>query len=79
VGNISYKFAIGNHQKKFKKQINIKWNVRIKMVIQLSVFCKEMYFFNKYDWLTELRNNIENIVGVQNIYMCKKNEYDVYK
>ncbi len=33
---------------------------------------------NKYDWLSELCGNIEKIKNdniVQNIYMCKKNEY----
>jgi very-short-patch-repair endonuclease len=35
-------------------------------------------FFDKYDWLNELTNNINKIVSenkVQNIYMCKNNEY----
>ena len=35
-------------------------------------------FFDKYDWLQELTNNIDKIVSekkVQNIYMCKKDEY----
>ena len=35
-------------------------------------------FKNKYDWLDELSNNIEKISKeniVQNIYMCKNNEY----
>jgi len=35
-------------------------------------------FFDKYDWLQELTNNIDKIVlekKVQNIYMCKNNEY----
>jgi len=35
-------------------------------------------FYNKYDWLNELRENIEKISQenrVQNIYMCKNNEY----
>ena len=33
---------------------------------------------NKYNWLSELNENIENVTTgnrVQNIYMCKKNEY----
>ena len=32
----------------------------------------------KYDWLNELTNNIDKITQekiVQNIYMCKNNEY----
>jgi very-short-patch-repair endonuclease len=35
-------------------------------------------FKDKYDWLTELCENIEKITienRVQNIYMCKNNEY----
>ncbi len=35
-------------------------------------------FKDKYDWLTELCDNIEQITienRVQNIYMCKNNEY----
>jgi very-short-patch-repair endonuclease len=39
---------------------------------------QEDIFKNKYDWLSELTNNIENITNenrVQNIYMCKNNEY----
>ena len=37
---------------------------------------------NKYEWLSELQTNIEKIISeshVQNIYICKNNEYDVYK
>ncbi len=36
---------------------------------------------NKYDWLTELCRNIDKIAldnRVQNIYMCKMNEYKDY-
>ena len=39
---------------------------------------QEDVFFNKYEWFTELINNIEKITyekSVQNIYMCKKDEY----
>jgi very-short-patch-repair endonuclease len=35
-------------------------------------------FIDKYDWLTELCENIEKITNenrIQNIYMCKNNEY----
>ena len=45
---------------------------------------QEDVFKNKYDWLNELCENIENITNdnrVQNIYMCKKDEYkdfDIY-
>lgn len=37
--------------------------------------------FNRYDWLPELLANIEKIKTegiVQNIYMCKNNEYRVF-
>lgn len=35
-------------------------------------------FNDKYDWLTELRNNIESVKGITIIYMCKNDEYDPY-
>jgi very-short-patch-repair endonuclease len=37
---------------------------------------QEDVFFNKYNWLEELTNNINKICNeniVQNIYMCKNN------
>jgi len=37
---------------------------------------------NKYEWLSELQTNIEKVISdgkVQNIYICKNNEYNVYK
>jgi len=43
----------------------------------IRILQKDIYF-NKYDWLKELCENIEknsNEKIVQNIYMCKKNEY----
>lgn len=39
---------------------------------------QEDVYYNKYDWLNELCYNIEKITNenrVQNIYMCKNNEY----
>jgi len=39
---------------------------------------QEDVFKDKYDWLQELLKNIDKIVldkRVQNIYMCKNNEY----
>ena len=38
-------------------------------------------YHDKYNWLNELKENIEKIIiekKVQNIFMCKKNEYSVY-
>jgi hypothetical protein len=43
----------------------------------IRILQKDVYF-NKYDWLNELCENIEKISEenrVQNIYMCKNNEY----
>jgi len=38
-------------------------------------------FYDTYDWLMELRENIEKIIleqRVQNLYMCKDNEYAIF-
>ena len=43
----------------------------------IRILQKDVYH-NKYDWLSELINNIEKITNekiVQNIYMCKNDEY----
>jgi very-short-patch-repair endonuclease len=43
----------------------------------IRILQKDVYY-NKYDWLIELINNVEKITNeskVQNIYMCKNNEY----
>jgi very-short-patch-repair endonuclease len=40
---------------------------------------QEDVFYNTYNWLDELNQNIQRIIsegGTQNIYMCKNNEYD---
>jgi len=39
---------------------------------------QEDVFYDKYDWLFELHQNIEKIKTdriIQNIYICKNNEY----
>ena len=39
---------------------------------------QEDVYYNKYNWLQELKDNINKIIDdnrVQNIYMCKNNEY----
>jgi hypothetical protein len=39
---------------------------------------QEDVYKNKYDWLSELISNVDKIINeniVQNIYMCKNNEY----
>ena len=43
----------------------------------IRILQKDVYY-NKYDWLSELIKNIEKITNekiVQNIYMCKNDEY----
>jgi len=45
------------------------------ILLSIFYFC---FIINKYDWLKELCENIELITKenrVQNIYMCKNNEY----
>ena len=44
-------------------------------------------YYNKYDWVKELTEVIEKIksnisnndIKVENIYLCKKNEYKIYE
>jgi len=46
----------------------------------IRILQKDVYY-DKYDWLTELCRNIDKIAldnRVQNIYMCKMNEYKDY-
>jgi very-short-patch-repair endonuclease len=43
---------------------------------------QEDVFYDRYDWLNELNQNIEKIKNekiIQNIYMCKNNEYNVFE
>jgi len=42
---------------------------------------QEDVFYDSYDWLSELNDNIKNIIKnkkVQNIFMCKDNEYYIF-
>ena len=42
---------------------------------------QEDVYNDKYDWLTELNQNIEKIVTekkIQNIFMCKNDEYKIF-
>ena len=42
---------------------------------------QEDVFYDSYNWLDELKYNINKIKEenkIQNIYMCKNNEYDVF-
>lgn len=43
---------------------------------------QEDIWYNKYDWLYELKSNIKKIKNkntIQNIFICKNNEYLPYK
>lgn len=43
---------------------------------------QEDVYSNKYDWKTELTDNIKKIsklTSIKNIFMCKKNEYNIFK
>ena len=42
---------------------------------------QEDIFYDTYQWLEELKTNIEKLVSenkVQNIFMCKDNEYSIF-
>ena len=42
---------------------------------------QEDVYNNKYNWINELKETIEKIKTenkIQNIFMCKKNEYNLY-
>jgi very-short-patch-repair endonuclease len=70
-----YKWKTPEHNKHrdiFKMRCANKNNFSIIRIIQEDIFK------NKYNWLVELICNIEKITNenrVQNIYMCKNNEY----
>jgi hypothetical protein len=42
---------------------------------------QEDVLYDTYDWLIELKKNIEKIKNenkIQNIFMCYNNEYDIF-
>jgi very-short-patch-repair endonuclease len=58
-----------------------KMTCAIKQGISIIRILQEDVFLNKYDWKNELTHTIEYLRTVSEpkiIYMCKKNEYDVY-
>jgi len=64
-----------NKSDKFKEKCANDNNYSIIRLLQEDVFN------DKYNWLDELKNNIEKIKNeniIQNIYMCKNNEYDIF-
>lgn len=59
-----------------------KMNCAIEKGYSIIRLLQEDVYYKRYDWKYELLNTIEKIkqlkqVGI--VYMCKKNEYDVYK
>jgi very-short-patch-repair endonuclease len=61
---------------KYKMQKANENGFSIIRILQEDIYRK------KYNWLIELTYNIEKITNdkkVQNIFMCKNNEYDIYK
>jgi very-short-patch-repair endonuclease len=60
---------------KYKMDVANKNGYSVIRILQEDVY------EDKYDWLKELDDNIKKIIKknkILNIYMCKKNEYDVY-
>lgn len=66
-----------------KTQENDKYKMKCANDNNYSVIriLQEDVFYDSYDWLSELNNNIKDIIKnkkIQNIYMCKDNEYDIF-
>ena len=67
----------GKHQNIIEEEI-YKMKCANENGFSIIRILQEDVFKDKYDWLRELLENIDKIVSdnvVQNIYMCKKNEY----
>ena len=66
-----------------KTQENDKYKMKCANDNSYSVIriLQEDVFYDSYDWLSELNNNIKDIIKnkkIQNIYMCKDNEYEIF-
>jgi very-short-patch-repair endonuclease len=66
-----------------KTQENDKYKMKCANDNSYSVIriLQEDVFYDTYDWLSELNDNIKDIIKnkkVQNIFMCKDNEYDIF-
>jgi very-short-patch-repair endonuclease len=60
---------------KYKMECANKNNYSVIRILQKDVY------YDRYDWYNELNQNIQKIINektIQNIYMCKNNEYDVF-
>ena len=71
---------IGNWQSPEETQLNDIYKMKCANKNGFSVIriLQKDVYYNKYNWLNMLCENIEKIVNedrVQNIYMCKNNEY----
>ena len=71
---------IGNWQAPEETRLNDIYKMKCATKNGFSVIriLQKDVYYNKYDWLNELTNNIEKITNdnrVQNIYMCKNKEY----
>jgi len=74
---------IGNWQSPEETQLNNIYKMKCANENEFSVIriLQKDVYYNKYDWLNELTNNIKKITDenkAQNIYMCKNNEYKIY-
>jgi hypothetical protein len=66
-----------------EQNINDKYKMECANKNNYSVIrlTQEDVFYDTYDWLDELNQNIKKIIDekvIQNIYMCKNNEYSVF-
>jgi very-short-patch-repair endonuclease len=66
-----------------KTQENDKYKMKCANDNNYSVIriLQEDVFYDTYDWLSELNDNIKDIIKnkkIQNIFMCKDNEYDIF-
>lgn len=66
-----------------KTQENDKYKMKCANDNNYSVIriLQEDVFYDSYDWLFELNDNIKDIIKnkkVENIFMCKDNEYDIF-
>jgi len=64
-----------NSNDKYKMECANKNNFSIIRLLQEDVF------YDTYNWVNELDANIKKIITdkiIQNIFMCKNNEYDIF-
>ena len=74
---------VSNWSSPEEQQINDKYKMDCANKHNYSVIrlLQEDVFYDTYNWLEELNENIKKIIeekNIQNIYMCKNNEYDIF-